>query len=86
MKKVDYSKLGDLILEESGFLSSLGMMKAAEFLRYLDSVCYVAYNRIITNLDYNKNDEVLINKILVILNNYLINYREDKNSTFMKMV
>lgn len=195
MEKVDYSKLGDLTLEESGFLSndsvqlkeflfSLGMMKVADFLRYLDSICYAAshkkeilmeiqglsdiikqkyfgisfdnninfaslikymvfdeistpvklygvktidcrqmniysliirlgfnyrerdkildiseefidgmvlvdlfydaYNRIITNLDDNKNDEILINKILVILNNYLINYREDKNSSFMK--
>ena len=45
MEKVDYSKLGDLTLEESGFLSndsvqlkeflfSLGMMKVADFLRY----------------------------------------------------
>ena len=195
MKKVDYSKLGDLTLEESGFLSndsvqvkkflsSLGMMKVVDFLRYLDSIYYAAYpykeilmeiqglsdiikqkyfgisfdnninfaasikymlfdeistpvklfgvktidrkqmniysliirlgfnyrerdkilditeefldgimlidllydayNRIITNLDDVLNNKVLINKLLVILNNYLINYKDDRTSNFMK--
>ena len=194
MEKVDYNKLGDLTLEESGFLSndsiqlkeflySLGMMKVADFLKHLDSICYAAnpykeilmeiqgladilkqkyfeisfdnninfanpikymmfdeiaipvklfgintidckriniysliirlgfnacerdkildvseeyldgillidllynaYNRIITKSDDEK-DKILTNKLFVILNNYVINYSEDRISNFMK--
>ena len=194
MKEVDYSKLGDLTLEDSGFLSSdstqlkefiysLGITKVSDFLKYIDSISYAAfpykeilmeiqgladilkfkyfgisfdnninfsapikymffdeisipvklfgvktidfkqlniysliirlgfntserdkildvtetfldgvmlidllydaYNRIIKNVD-NNNDKVLINKLLVIMNYYVINYKEDRISNFMK--
>ena len=195
MKEVDYNKLGNLTLEESGFLSSdstqlkefihsLGITKVSDFLKYIDSISYAAfpykeilmeiqgladilkqkyfgipfdnninfadsikymlfdeistpvrlfgvktinrrqlniysliirlgfntkerdkildvtekfldgvilidllydaYNRIIINVDDVDNDRVLINKLLVILNYYLINYKEDRQSNFMK--
>lgn len=50
----------------------------------LIDLLYDAYNRIITNLDDVLNNKVLINKLLVILNYYLINYKDDRTSNFMK--
>ena len=195
MKEVDYGKIGDLTLEESGFLSndsmqlkefiySLGITRVSDFLKYIDSISYSAfpykeifmeiqgladilkqkyfgisfdnninfaasikymlfdeistpvklfgvktidnkqlniysliirlgfntnerdkildvaetfldgamlidllydtYNRIIKNVTENNSDKVLINKLLVILNYYIINYKEDKISNFMR--
>lgn len=58
---------------------------------YLDGILLIdllndAYNRIIKKIDFNEEDQILCNKILVILNYYLIKFKHDKDSDFMKSV